>query len=86
MKRIALIICAIFAVAAIGCQDVEHANDKIQGCLEDEYGEEEAESMMEEWELTCEDGEEECDTCVDCIFDNECEEILDDACTDKCAV
>jgi len=84
MKRIAIIICAIFAIAAIGCHTTDYANDKIQGCLEDEYGTEEAEDMMETWELTCEEGEEACDTCIDCVVDNECTEILEGECSDSC--
>lgn len=84
MKKIALTICALFAVAAIGCNTTEYANDKIEGCLEDEYGTEEAEEMMEEWELTCEEGEEACDECIDCVVDNECSDILDGTCSDSC--
>jgi len=36
MKRLALTMCAIFALAAAGCADTQEANAKIQQCLEDD--------------------------------------------------
>ncbi len=84
MKPIVIGICMILAFGLIACENTEAANDKIDECLEEKYSEEEAEEHMSNWELDCEDGEEECDECVACIMDEECEDILDNACSDKC--
>ena len=73
-----------FSLAFAACENTEAANEKIKECLEDEYGEEEAETVFSQWELTCEDGEQECDECVECVLDEECEDLLDGSCDDTC--
>ena len=84
MRYFIYVISAVFFVATMGCHNTEDANDKILDCLEDEYGEDEAEEMMSAWELTCEDGDDACDTCVDCVMDEECDAILDGECQANC--
>ena len=86
MKRFTLTLIALFAFAALftACNDTEHANEKIMDCLEEKYGEGDAENHYSQWELTCEDGDEACDECVDCVLDAECDDLLDGECDDKC--
>ena len=84
MKRFTLILIAVFALAAIGCNTVDKANDKIDDCLEDNYGDDLTSAIQDEWELTCEDGDDDCDKCVDCVMDAECDELLDGECSDDC--
>ena len=86
MKRYYLSIIALFAftLASTACENVDRANDKIKECLEDEYGEEEAQSLFSEWELDCEDGDEACDQCVECVMDEKCDALLDGSCDDTC--
>ncbi len=84
MKRIVIVICAIFALTIVGCHDAEDANEKIDECLEEEYGENVSKEETSKWELTCEDGEEKCDDCVDCIMDTKCDKLLDGDCRDDC--
>ena len=86
MKRITLTIIALLALSLVfaACHDVERANEKIQDCLEEEYGEDQADDYYSDWELTCEDGDEACDECVDCVMDAECADLLSGECDDKC--
>jgi len=84
MKRFALMTCALFALAAAGCEDTEDANAKIQQCLEDEYGADAAEEMMPDWELSCDESEDACRSCIDCVVDAECTALLDGTCDDTC--
>ena len=86
MKRITLTMVALFALSTVfaACHDTEHANEKIQECLEEEYGEDEADNYYPQYELTCEDGEDACDECVDCVLDAECTDLLDGECSDTC--
>ena len=84
MKGIAVFIM-IALIATLGaCHSTEDANEKLGDCLEAEYGEDAADEEKDQWELDCEDGEEECDECVDCIMDKECDEILEGGCNDSC--
>jgi tetrahydromethanopterin S-methyltransferase subunit A len=85
MKRITFLLTAIFALALFGCTDVDKANDKVSDCLEEEYGESEAEKMLSEWELDCDKDEEDCKNCAECYLDEECDALLDGACDEKCA-
>jgi predicted small secreted protein len=84
MKRIALVVCALFALALFGCNTTENANEKIKECLEEEYGADQADELMGQWEITCEDDDENCQECVDCVLDEECEGIFDGACDEAC--
>jgi len=84
MKRYALMTCAILALAAMGCEDTQDANAKIQQCLEGEYGAEAAEDLMPDWELTCDEHDSECRTCIDCLVDAECDSLLDGSCDTSC--
>ena len=68
----------------IGCNTVEKANDKVSECLEEEYGDDLTSAMDAEWEITCEDGDEDCDKCVDCVMDAECGDLLDGECAEEC--
>lgn len=83
MKRFMLVVLAVFVAVAIGCNTTEDANEKIEQCLVDEHGDE-AESLLDEWEITCDDKEEACKDCVDCVMDEECGAILDGACDELC--
>ena len=84
MKRFSLIACALFALAAAGCDDTNDANAKIQQCLEDEYGVGAAEDLMVDWELTCDESDDSCRACIDCVMDRECGALLDGACARSC--
>ncbi|MDJ0764534.1 MAG: hypothetical protein QNJ97_16270 [Myxococcota bacterium] len=86
MKRFTSILIALFAItmAVSACHNTEDANEKIEECLEEAYGAEEAEAVLAEWELTCEDGEDDCDDCVDCVMDAECDDLLDGTCDETC--
>ncbi|MCP4610682.1 MAG: hypothetical protein GY845_18395 [Planctomycetes bacterium] len=84
MKRITMIICAIFAIATIGCHNTEDANEKIDECLEEEYGEDVSDETKSQWELDCEDGDDNCDECVDCVMDVDCDDFLEGSCSDEC--
>lgn len=84
MKRFILMIIAAFSFAAIGCDTVDKANDKIDQCLADDFGDELTSDIEDEWELSCEDGDDDCDECVDCVMDTECENLLDGGCSYEC--
>ena len=84
MKTLTIAIGALFALAMIGCHNTEDANEKITECIEEEYGEEKVDDMLPAWELTCEDGDEICDECVDCVMDAECDALFDGDCQDSC--
>lgn len=86
MKAITLTICALFVLsfAIVGCDTTEDANEKIEQCLADEYGDDEAQDLIGDWELTCEDEDEGCDECIDCIMDEECDAILNGDCSENC--
>jgi hypothetical protein len=84
MKRIALVICAIFAFALLACDTVEDANEKIEQCLEDQYGAEEVDDKLPAYEITCDEEDDGCQECVDCVMDEECDAILDGTCDEFC--
>ena len=84
MKRFTLMTCALFALAAASCQDTQDANAKIQQCLEDEYGADTAENLMNNWELTCDERDSACKDCIDCVVDAECDSLLDGTCETSC--
>ncbi len=86
MKRITLTCIALLAMAFAfaACNTTDDANSKLEQCLEDEHGVAAVDDYMEEWTIECEDGDDACDTCVDCIMSNECAEILDGDCVEDC--
>jgi hypothetical protein len=84
MKRFTLMTCVLFALAAAGCEDTQDANAKIQQCLEDEYGADAAEDLIADWELTCDERDSSCRTCIDCVVDAECDSLLDGSCDSPC--
>jgi hypothetical protein len=86
MKLSAIImVIALGASMALGaCQTTDDANEKLEECIADEYGEESVDTRMASLEVDCEDGEKECDECVDCILDNDCDDVLGGECADVC--
>lgn len=84
MKIITIISSAVFMFSVVGCHTTDNANGKLEECIEDEFGEEAVDERMGAWEIDCEDGEEACDECVDCVLDNECEDIMAGECADLC--
>jgi hypothetical protein len=84
MKRFALMTCASFALAAAGCEDTQDANAKIHQCLEGEYGTDEADDLMLDWELTCDETDSACKECIDCVMGAECRPLLDGDCSTEC--
>ena len=83
MKSIAIISSIVF-MFFMGCQTAEDANERIEECIEEEYGEEAIDEKMAKLEVSCEDGEDGCDECVDCVLDAECDALLDGECSDQC--
>jgi hypothetical protein len=86
MKISAIIISIVLGVSMVlgGCQTTEDANEKLEECIADEYGEESVDTKMAALEIDCEDGEKECDECVDCILDKDCDDVLGGECADLC--
>ena len=77
-------MCALVSIMAFGCNSIDAANDKISDCLEDEFGEQDAEDKKSEWELTCDEEEEDCADCIDCVLDVTCSELFEGDCDDTC--
>jgi len=84
MTRFTMILMAIFAFAAVACETTDDANEKIEQCLTDEYGEELDDELSESWELDCDDSEDDCKKCVECIMDTECEDLMGGTCSEDC--
>jgi hypothetical protein len=84
MKPFMGFVCVVLACAAIACKTTDDANEKIDNCIAEEYGTDTGDEMQSTWELTCEDGEQVCDDCVDCVMDAECEAIFDGECESAC--
>jgi hypothetical protein len=86
MKTTAFIIALIASFALAGCQTEEAANDKLEECIEDEFGDEAVDEMIVGYEVTCDeyDSEEDCDECIECVVDADCEDIFAGECDDNC--
>lgn len=84
MRNLIVILMTVFAFAAVGCETTEDANKKIDQCLEDEYGDALTEDISAGWELDCDDSEDDCKKCVNCIMDEDCGDLVDGSCSEKC--
>lgn len=85
MKRFAFIICALLSIMAFGCDGTDDANAKINQCLEDEFGADAAEALMPDWEISCDQSDDACRTCIECVMDAECDALLAGDCGTDCA-
>jgi hypothetical protein len=86
MKISATIMNIVLGASMVlgGCQTTEDANEKLEECIADEYGEDSVDTKMTALKIDCEDGEKECDECVDCILDKDCDDVLEGECEDLC--
>jgi hypothetical protein len=85
MKPFMGFVCALVACLAIACKTTDAANEKIDDCIAEEYGTDTGgDEMQSSLELTCEDGEQACDDCVDCVMDLECDAVLEGDCESSC--
>ncbi len=84
MKSFIGFICVVLVFAMVACKTADDANEKIDDCIAEEYGTDATDEMRTSLELTCEEGEQACDDCIDCVMDAQCEDLFDGECRSSC--